>query len=204
MMTGQLIVTIGRESGSGGLEIGQKLAIALGVRCYDKEILTEAAKNSGFAEQIFTEYDESSKKNMLLAWTSGFSSIGYSMPLSTQIYLAQFKAIREIAAKGSAVFVGRCSDYVLKDLGYNLVNVFIHSPIEGRIARVMKRMEISKEKAEEFIHKTDKERASYYNYYTEHKWGRMENYDIVTDSSKIALDDIVSLLIDYIALRTKE
>lgn len=200
-MSKHTIITIGRESGSGGLEVGKKLAELLGVKCYDKEILTEAAKSSGFAEQVFKEYDESSKKNMLFAWTSGFSSIGYSMPLSTQIYLAQFQAIRDMAAQGPAVFVGRCSDYVLKGLDYNLVNLFIHAPIEVRIERVAARMNIDAQKAEEFIHKTDKERASYYNYYTDHKWGRIENYDMVIDSSKISIDQTVNLIADYIKIR---
>lgn len=195
------IVTIGRESGSGGLEVGRKLAGLLGVKCYDKEILTEAAKSSGFAEQVFKEYDESSNKNMLFAWTSGFSSIGYSMPLSTQIYLAQFQTIREMAAQGPAVFVGRCSDYVLKDLGYNLINIFVHAPLEVRIQRVMARNSISQEEAVESVHKTDKERASYYNYYTDHKWGRIENYDMVIDSSKITIDQTVKLIADYIKIR---
>jgi len=195
------IVTIGRESGSGGLEVGRKLAKLLGVKCYDKEILTEAAKASGFAEQVFKEYDESSNKNMLFAWTSGFSSIGYSMPLSTQIYLAQFQAIREMAAQGPAVFVGRCSDYVLKDLDYNLINIFVHAPLEVRIQRVMARNSISQEEAAESVHKTDKERASYYNYYTDHKWGRIENYDMVIDSSKITIDQTVKLITDYIKIR---
>jgi len=200
-MSKHTIITIGRESGSGGLEVGKKLAGLLGVKCYDKEILTEAAKASGFAEQVFKEYDENSKKNMLFAWTSGFSSIGYSMPLSTQIYLAQFQAIREMAAKGPAVFVGRCSDYVLKDLGYCLVNLFIHAPIEARIERISATMNIDAEHAEEFIRKTDKERASYYNYYTDHKWGRIENYDMVIDSSKIGIDQTVKLIADYIEIR---
>ncbi len=200
-MSGHTIITIGRESGSGGLEVGQKLAALLGVKCYDKEILTEAAKASGFAEQVLKEYDEKSKTSLFFGWTLGLSAAGANLPLGTQLYLAQFQAIREMAAQGPCVFVGRCSDYVLKDTDCNLVNVFIHASPEARKERVAARKGISPEEAEEYNRKTDKDRASYYSYYTDHKWGRIENYDIVIDSSKITIDETVQLLVQYLKLR---
>lgn len=202
-MSGNLIVTIGRENGSGGLAVGQKLAQRLGVKCYDKEILSEASKNSGFAEQIFHEYDETSQKNMLFAWTASSGTFGYGMPLATQVYLEQFKAIREIASREPCVFVGRCSDYVLKDMGYDLVNVFVHASIEARIKVVCERENVDETKARAMIIKTDKDRASYYNYYTDQKWGRIENYHLVVDSSLISIDDVVELITSYINIRKK-
>ena len=200
----QTIVTISRESGSGGLEVGQKLAALLGVKCYDKEILTEAAKESGFAEEIFKDHDESAKKNFIFSWTMCLGNSGYSMPLSTQLYIAQFNAIRDMAEKGECVFVGRCSDYVLKDAGCNLINIFVHASPEVRAQRVSQRTGKSLEEAAEYNRKTDKDRASYYNYYTDHKWGRIENYDMVIDTGKITIDDTVKLLAEYIRLRKSE
>lgn len=195
-------VTIGRESGSGGLAIGQMLAEKLGVKCYDKEILSEAAKSSGFAEHVMHEYDETSRRNTLITWAGASGAFTYGMPLATQIYLAQFKAIREIAEKEKrCVFVGRCSDYVLSGVSDNVFSVFIYAPSQVRIDAVCKRTGMSSDKAKEFIKKTDKDRASYYDYYTDKKWGRREFYDLLIDSSKLPYEASVNLIADYVRLR---
>ena len=173
------VITIGRQYGSGGRFIAQELAKELNVPFYDNELLAKAAVDSGLDQDIVKSYDE--KKDGVFA---GFipSLYGYDMTMGQKVFLAQFEAIKKIADAGSCIIVGRCADYVLRDRP-NVVNVFITAKMEDCIKRCVKYYGVDEKKAEELIKKTDKKRASYYNFYTDRKWGRADQYDLTIDSS---------------------
>ena len=156
------IFTIGRQYGSGGRLIGKKLAEDLGIPFYDKELLTIAAKESGFCQEIFETHDEKPTSSFLYSLVMG----GYgsdSMPLNHKLFLAQFETIKKIAKQGPCVIIGRCADYALEEMD-NVVNVFIHADMESRVKRVVEEYGDDPKKAEDIISKTDKKRANYYNY----------------------------------------
>jgi cytidylate kinase len=205
-MTCKSVITIGRQYGSGGHEIGKKLAEELGIPCYDKELLERAAKESGLCKELFENHDEKPTNSFLYSLVMDTYSMGYSspamseMPINHKIFLAQFNTIKEIAREGPCVIVGRCADYALADFP-NLVTVFIYAGLESKIARITSEYDLSTAKAKELIIKTDKRRASYYNYYSNKKWGHASEYNICLDSSVLGIDGTVSLLKDYIALR---
>ena len=158
-MNEKFIITIGRQYGSGGRMIGQKLAKDLNIPCYDKELLTIAAKESGFSEEILETMDEKPTGSFLYSIVAGTYSPNYSgshLPLNHKLFLAQFDAIRNIADKGSCVMIGRCADYALADYNVNCINVFIHADLQYRVKRVIEEYGIAPEKAEETIHKIDK------------------------------------------------
>lgn len=166
------IYTIGREFGSGGREVGEKLAAKLGIKLYDKELLQQAAKDSGFCEEIFENHDEKPTNSFLYSLVMDTYSVsGYSaapfldMPLNHKVFLAQFETIKKIAEKESCVIVGRCADYALSD-NPDCINIFIHADLDVRIKNVSRNLNITENKARDIINKTDKQRASYYNYYT--------------------------------------
>lgn len=197
------IITIGRQFGSAGHEIGQKLAEDLNIPFYDKEILARASKESGICHEIFEKNDEKASSSFFYSLVMDSSYLGYGatnnweMPIGQRIFLAQFDSIKKIADAGPCVIVGRCSNYVLEDYP-NCINVFIHAQLSDRTKRVMKRNDLSEKKALELIVKTDKERMSYYNYYTNLKWGDMQNYDISLDSSSIGKDGVVEVIKKFI------
>jgi cytidylate kinase len=199
----QYAITIGRQCGSGGREIGEKLADALNVKCYDKEILSESAKNSGLCEEIFHNNDEKPTSSFLYSLVMDVSGGSYSgaayldMPLNHKVFLAQFQTIKQIAAKEPAIFIGRCADYALAE-NPNLIRIFIHAPIEDRIARISKIRDLTPNKAKDLISKTDKRRASYYNYYSEGKWGEASNYDLSINSSLLGIDGTIEVLKNFI------
>lgn len=197
-MSENLIITIGREYGSGGHEIGKKLAERLGINCYDKEILAVSAKKSGFSEQFLEENDESAQNSLLYSLVTG---IGHArtQPLSVQLYLEQFNAMKEIAAKESSVFVGRCADYILRE-EKDLVTVFTMAPLDARIARICERNGVDMAEAERMIQKKDKSRASYYNYYSDKTWGKANTYKLCLDTSETGIDGAVELIARYVEL----
>ncbi len=203
----KLVITIGREYGSGGHEIGQKLAEKLGVKCYDRELLERAAKESGICEELFVNHDEKPTNSFLYSLVMDTYALGYSnnmeMPLNQKVFLAQFDAIKKIASEESCVIVGRCADYVLEDYD-NVINVFISAPVEYRAKVISKRHDITIGKAKERILKTDKKRSSYYNYYTNKRWGDTRSYNLCLDSSKLGIDGCVDLLLSYIEIFNKE
>lgn len=199
MNMSDLIITIGREFGSGGHEIAVKLAEKLGIKCYDKEILTKSSEVSGYSEEIFKTYDESASRSLLFSLAMGLYPNGNDLPLPAQLYMEQFKTIKEIAQNESCVFVGRSADYVLKDFP-NVVSVFVHAPIAKRVERIVQRHEITSEKAEKLIRKTDKDRANYYNNFTEQKWGVSKYYDLSLDSGRTGIDGAVKLILDFIEI----
>lgn len=192
------IITIGRQAGSGGKEIGEKLAAALGVKCYDRELLEHAARDSGFCEEIFENHDEKPTRSFLYSLIMDTHSYGYpsafqEMPLNHKIFLAQYNTIKKLAEEGGCVIVGRCGDYALED-NENCISIFIHAPLEDRIARVSKLRDMSPAKTKDMLLKTDKQRASYYNYYTNKKWGEAVSYDLSINSSLLGIDKTVAMI----------
>lgn len=207
MKQNKLVVTIGREFGSGGREIGQKLADKLGIEFYDKKLLQMAAKESGFCEEIFERQDEKPTNSFLYSLVMDSYSLNrYStapfldMPLNQKVFLAQFETIKKLAAKDSCVIVGRCADYALADKA-NCISVFLHADLEFRMRRIAQELDVTENKAGDLIMKKDKQRASYYNYYTSKKWGDARTYDLTLDSGKLGIDGCVTLLEEYIKLR---
>ena len=198
-----LIITIGREFGSEGQFVGAELAKRLGVNIYDKELLQQAAKESGFCEEIFENHDEKPTNSFLYSLVMDtYSANGYStasfldMPLNHKVFLAQFETIKKIAERESCIIIGRCADYALADHP-NCINVFIKADMDFRIKMVAKRMNITENKARDMIYKQDKQRASYYNYYTSKKWGDAKSYDLCLDSSKLGIDGCVEMILKF-------
>ena len=198
---GNHIYTIGRELGSGGYTVAKLLAERLGIKLYDKELLAQAAKDSGFCEEIFENHDERPTNSFLYSlvmdtYTGGnYSAAPFlDMPLNLKVFLAQYEAIQKIAGRESCVIVGRCADYALHN-HEKCLNVFIHADKDVRIAEVCKRMDISVNKAKDMIQKQDKQRASYYNYYSNKKWGDSRNYHLTLDSSVLGIDGCVDMIL---------
>lgn len=197
------IYTIGREFGSGGREVGEKLAAKLGIKLYDKELLQQAAKDSGFCEEIFENHDEKPTNSFLYSLVMDTYSVsGYSaapfldMPLNHKVFLAQFETIKKIAEKESCVIVGRCADYALSD-NPDCINIFIHADLDVRIKNVSRNLNITENKARDIINKTDKQRASYYNYYTSKKWGDSKSYNLSLDAGKLGTDKCVEMILKF-------
>ena len=204
-MNGNLVITIGRQCGSAGRMIGMKLAEELGVKCYDKELLTLAAKHSGLCEELFETHDEKPTSSFLHSLVmdtysvSGYTSAPFlDMPLNHKVFLAQFDAIKNLARKESCIIVGRCADYALAEHP-NCINVFIHADMEFRIDHIMKTFDLSREKATDMIHKTDKKRASYYNYYTNKRWSDAVSYELCLNSSQLGIEGTAHIIEEYIA-----
>lgn len=201
-MENNVIYTIGRQFGSGGREIGNKLAEKLGIKCYDRELLELAAKDSGLCQELFENHDEKPTNSFLYSLVMDTYSMGYSsssymdIPINHKVFLAQFDSIKKLAENGPCVIVGRCADYALEDLS-NCVSVFIHGDIKVRASRISKLHNISLEKATDLVLKTDKRRASYYNYYSNKKWGDAKSYQLCLDSSAIGIDGAVEQIIDF-------
>lgn len=200
------IITISREFGSGGREIGKTLANKLDIPFYDKELLELASKESGICQELFVKNDENYTNSFLYSLVMGNypvtpdGRINPDMPLNHKIFLAQFDTIRKLAKQGPCVIVGRCADYVLKSEP-NAVNFFIMGNLFEKRQRILERYDIEKNKVDDFIRKTDKRRASYYNYYTDMKWGEARNYDLCINSSKTGIDGAVELMQSYIAIK---
>ena len=198
------IYTIGREFGSGGMLVGHMLADKLNIPFYDKELLQKAAKESGFCEEILENHDEKPTSSFLYSLVMDtYSGGSYSsapfldMPINQKIFLAQFDAIKKIAVDHeSCVIVGRCADYALAERK-NVINIFLHADMEDRMRNVSTRLNITEKKAKDMCQKQDKQRSSYYNYYTSKKWGDSRNYDLCLNTSKISPEKCVDLIIDY-------
>ena len=200
---GNKIYTIGREFGSGGKDVGEALAKRLGIKLYDKELLQRAAKDSGFCEEVFENHDErptSSFLDSLVMDTYSINSYASApfldMPLNHKVFLAQFETIKKIASQESCVIVGRCADYALSD-NPDCMNIFIHSDMENRIKMVSKRCNITENKAKDMIQKNDKQRSSYYNYYTSKSWGDSTSYHLTLDSGKLGIDGCVEMILKF-------
>lgn len=178
------IITIGREYGSGGREIGRLVADKLDIPFYDKEILTRAAQESGLCKEIFERHDEKASVSGMLTGSAApvlnmsAAAAGLQMPLNQRVFLAQFDAISRIASEGPCVIVGRCADYVLKGLP-GVTHVFLYASTEKRVERIMRVEGVDREHARELIRKTDKQRRNYYNFFADGNWGLRSNYDLM-------------------------
>ena len=197
------IITIGRQFGSGGREIGEKVAEYFGIRCYDKELLSRAAKESGFCQEMIESHDERPTNSFLYNLVMDTYSFGYNassfmdMPISHKVFLAQFDAIKKMANEAPCVIVGRCADYALSDYK-NCLNLFIYGEEEYRIKRIMEKYDLTEQKARDMMLKKDKQRQSYYNYYSSKKWGRADSYDLCLNSSKFGIEGSIRLIIQAV------
>lgn len=205
-MEGNLVITIGRQTGSGGRKIGELLARKLGIKFYDRELLTRAAKESGFCEELFESHDEKPTNSFLYSLVMDTYSLGYGssaymdMPLNHKIFLAQFETIKKIAENESCVIVGRCADYALSE-HKNLITIFIYADEEDRIKSIMDFNNVSESKAKEMMIKADKKKAGYYNYYTSKRWGDTKSYDLSINSSRLGPEATVELIERYINIK---
>ena len=194
------IITIGREFGSGGRQVGVELSKQLGIPFYDKELLEKAAKESGLCKEIFENQDEKPSGSFLFSLvmdtylTNNFASNLFTdMPLNQKVFLAQFETIKNLAKEGPCVIIGRCADYAL-ELETNVLSVFLRANIEERIQRTSTLYDLTPAKARDKINKVDKSRASYYNYYTNKKWGASESYDLVIDTGIFGIQGTIDLI----------
>ena len=187
-----MIITIGREHGSNGHLIASGLAEELGYRCLSKEIVDKAAEDSSFNKAILASYDEK-RISPYIATSPHYMGMGEGFRLSTQIAAAQFDAIRSLAEAGNCIFVGRCADYVLRNRK-DLFRVFICAPVEFRVRTMMDRKGLSEEQAKKLIRQVDKDRSSYYKYYTDQIWGEIENYDLCINSARVGVDAAVKAI----------
>ncbi|MBR3642975.1 MAG: cytidylate kinase-like family protein [Parasporobacterium sp.] len=205
-MKGNRVITIGRECGSGGRLIGNKLAEKLGIKCYDKELLTLAAKQSGLCEELFEAHDEKPSRSFLYSLVMDSYSLGYStssfadMPLNHKVFLAQFETIKHLADTESCVIVGRCADYALVDYP-NTTSVFITGNMEDKIRYMCRLYNKTEDQAKDIITKTDKKRANYYNYYSSKKWGDARSYDLCLNSSILGPEGAVEAILNFLRLR---
>ena len=199
-----VIITIGRQFGSGGHEIGRKLAEKLGIDIYDKELLKLQAQHSGIAEKVLESYDESPTSSLLYSIVMDvYPSMNYvGTSLNQQVFQAQFDSISKLQEKGNCVIVGRGADYILRDYP-NLVTVFIHADLMERAARVAEFEKVSVEKAKEIVVKADKKRASFYNFQTDKKWGHASSYMLSVDSGALGYEGSVELIAEFVKMRQK-
>lgn len=203
------IITIGRQYGSAGREIGYKVADELGIKLYDKEMLDRAAKESGLCQELFETHDEKPTSSFLYSLVMDTYSLGYTsgsytdMPIDHKVFLAQFDAIKKIADEGPCILVGRCADYALE--GYdNVLSLFIHANMDAKIRRIARIYDLTDVKAKDLIIKTDKKRASYYNYYSNKKWGAAESYHACLDSSLLGIDGTAKAIKMLVELKEQE
>lgn len=200
------IITISRQYGSGGREIAQKLAKEFQVPFYDNELITQAAKESGFAESAFLKAEDKASNSLLYSIAMGISTYGNQdfgfagLSIDDRIFLAQADTIRKIASKGPCIIVGRCADYVLKEVP-NVVNIFICADLEFRVQRAIQLYDLPKEKVAENVLKKDKRRANYYNYHSNEKWGRMGSYHMSIRSDFGGVDHAVSCIKAYVEVK---
>ena len=193
------VITIARQFGSRGREIGQKLAEALGYKYYDRDLISMAAEKSGMDKSVLGAADEKAANSLLYTLALGSSVYAHgvdniNVPLNDKLYIVQSNIIKDIYNGGEgAVIVGRCADYVLSEKE-NVLKVFISADFDNRVETVSIRSAVTEAKAKDMVIKTDKRRANYYNYYTGQKWGKIENYDLVINSSKCGIDGAVKVI----------
>ena len=200
-MQKKIIITIARQYGSGGREIGETVAKLLNIPLYDKQLITDAAAKGNLNEEVLRRTDESAANSLLYTLAMGSNVVGttmhfgYKMPINDKLFILQSEVIKEYAAKESCVIIGRCSDYVLRDFD-NVFRLFIYGDLEHRKARVAERHpELKSSQIIDVINKTDRRRASYYNFYTGNKWGKFDNYDIAVNSSTLGIEGSAELII---------
>lgn len=197
MKDNELIINVGRQFGSGGRLVALALGRKLGIPVYDQELIAKAAEQSGFSKELFANSDE---KRNLLALSSFIVDVGRfgsadNYMSDNQLFVIQSNVIRSLADKGPAIFIGRCSDYILRDR--KCLDVFVTATDEVRIKRIAERMHITPEQADSLMRKKDRTRETYYNYYTFGNWGVASNYDLCVDSSVLGIDGTADMIIDF-------
>lgn len=201
------VITLGRQFGCGAREIGRIVANLLNIDYYDKELLLEAAKSSGVAPDIFEASDERTPKFFSSLWSfnlgyySGALFVGDQPVKEDNVYQAQSNVMVELAQKGPCVIVGRSADYILRNEA-NVISIFLHSSLDDRIKRIIKRGDCkTKKEAKDMAIKQNKLRANYYNFYTDKQWGECESYDLSIDSSKLGPEDTAKFIVEYVKTR---
>lgn len=195
-----MIITLGRQHGSNGHLIARRLAEELGYKCYDKEIVDEAAAASAFSKEIFDSYDEKRVSAYILS-TPHYIGMNEGFHLNMQVAAAQFETMRRLTKKGDCIFVGRCADYVLRNRD-DVLRIFIMGDMETRIKTMMERRSLSYDQARRLVREVDKDRSSYYKYHTDQIWGESENYDLCIDS-RIGVQGTVDVIRAYMAALEK-
>lgn len=201
-MQGNLVITIGRDAGSGGRTIGAMLAKELGIKCYDKESLALAAKDSGLNEGMLKAYDERPGSSFLYSLVMDTYSLGYTpsgyadIPMTSRIFLVQLNAIKKLADRESCIIVGRCGDYALEDYP-GTVRVFLTGDEEDQVNHLSEVYELPANKAKDLKKKINKQRSSYYNYYTGKKWGDSRGYDLTLNTSAVGYSGAVKLIREF-------
>jgi cytidylate kinase len=201
-MDENFIITIGRQLGSGGRQIGEQLANLLGIAFYDKELIQIASKESGLGKEFFEQVDEKKSHSLFTGLLGAPGTLpgdyySYNYLNNETLFKIQSDVIRELAGQRSAVFVGRCADYVLKDHPH-CISVFISADISDRIKRIAEIHKVPDKKAKEIIEKTDKKRAGYYNYYSNKIWGTASSYHICINSSVLGIDETVTFISRFV------
>ena len=193
-----MIITIGRQHGSSGREIARLLAEKLNYKCYDKEIVDEAANHSDFSRDLIDAFDEKRMSAFILH--AGGYGLNENFRLNMQVVSAQFDAMRNIAEKGNCIFVGRCAEYILRDHD-DLISVFILGDMDERLKCLERRQGLDEVEARKKIKEVDKDRSSFYRYYSDQTWGDAQNYDMCINSSKLGVEGTVQVILDYIKAR---
>ncbi len=205
------IITIGREFGSGGRQVGERLAERLGEKCYDEELLAEASEQSGLTPEMMEANDEKPANSFLYSLSMHGGSMGVKgytggyyveMPMNHKVFLALFQTIQRLANEGPCVIVGRCGDYALQNRD-DVINVFIHSDLEDKVKRVCEVYGIPRDQALTKITKIDKMRASHYNYYSDRKWGVASTYDLTLNSAVLGVDGCVEMIIQFAEMKER-
>lgn len=196
MDANNIIINIGRQFGSGGKEIAMKVGEKLGINVYDNELISKAAEESGFSKELFERSDERrSMFNISSFFGAGRFGSAQNYVGDNELFKIQSEVIRGIAEKGSAIFVGRCSNYILRDL--KCLDAFISAPMEERVKRVIERTGLEEEAAKARIERQDRTRQTYYNFFTFGNWGAASDYDLCVDSSLLGIDGTADFIIDF-------
>lgn len=200
-MEQKIVINIGRQFGSGGRIIGEKLSTLMNIQFFDKELILIASQESGLGKEFFENFDEKSSHSIfggLFGLRGAFSDemVPNNFLSNETLFKIQSDVIRDLAEKQSCIFVGRCADYVLKDHPHCL-NLFVSADIDDRIKRIAEKENLPENKAKELIEKTDKKRASYYNYYSNKVWGAASSYHLCINSSFLGIDESVDFIKEF-------
>lgn len=201
-----MIITIGRQFGSGGGMAGRLVAERLGYKFYDNEILTMAAEASGLSPAAVSRFDEQPGSSLIYSMYMSTIPTGDMLPINQQLAFAQFNAIRIAARQDNCVFIGRCADYVLRQRT-DVVDLFIHADMDSRKQRVIEHPElyhITSDNVERAIRKKDKQRADYYNFFTHGNWGSADNYHLTLDTGYLGVEGVADAIIYLVKLREKQ
>ncbi len=196
------VITIARQYGSGGHELGERVAKLLDIPYYDKSLIAMAAQQSGLSEEVLAHADERATNSLLYSMVMGnygfahrVSGVSDNMPINDKIFIVQSDIIKNAAKEGPCVIVGRCGDYILRDFP-NVLRVFVHGDKAVRVERIVGKGLAERKKAPDFVSKKDKQRGNYYNFYTNRRWDDLNNYNLTIDTSVFPMEKAVELLID--------